>query len=334
MSQRVVIDVLAVARSIVGHFKRSTLAYDLLDEIREHLGIDKHKLQQDEPTRWNSSLFMLESVHKQKMALAAYATEHGGITMLNSHQLEIVRKVILVLKPIEEVTQIISKNSACISAVIPLVRILEKMLNKHDDDDAGIRTMKSEMLASLEHRFDEIEQIEELCVATMLDPRFKHNFFAETGTKLSARQYLIDNCGYTDNSDEPPNKRPRHDTTQDSSDQASSSKVWECFTELLEESGASSDMGGGVEAMVDRYLSEPLIDYKKGDPLKWWQDNEKRFPLLGNMVRKFLSAPPTSVPSERLFSGVGNLYDEQRNRLSPEHAEMLLSIKYNKYLFD
>jgi len=27
---------------------------------------------------------MLESVHKQKMALAAYATEHGGIAMLNS----------------------------------------------------------------------------------------------------------------------------------------------------------------------------------------------------------------------------------------------------------
>jgi len=52
------------------------------------------------------------------------------------------------------------------------------------------------------------------------------------------------------------------------------------------------------------------------------------------MARKFLSAPPPSVPSERLFSGVGNLYDEQRNRLSPEHAEMLLSIKYNKYLCD
>ena len=91
---------------------------------------------------------------------------------------------------------------------------------------------------------------------------------------------------------------------------------------------------GGVEAMVYRYLSEPLIDYKKGDPLQWWQDNEKRFPLLGNMVRKFLRAPPTSVPSKRLFSGVGNLYNEQRNRLSPEHAEMLLSIKYNKCLFD
>ena len=62
ISQRVVIDILAVARSIVGHFKRSTLAYHLLDEIRERLDIPKHKLQQDEPTRWNSTLFMLDSI--------------------------------------------------------------------------------------------------------------------------------------------------------------------------------------------------------------------------------------------------------------------------------
>ena len=88
------------------------------------------------------------------MALVAYATEHGGITMLNSHQLEIVQKLISLLKPIEEVTKMISTNSACISAVIPLVRILERLLNKHDDDDAGIRTMKSEMLTSLECRFN------------------------------------------------------------------------------------------------------------------------------------------------------------------------------------
>ena len=39
------------------------------------------------------------------MALAAYATEHGGITMLNSHQLEIVQKLVSLLKPIEEVTK-------------------------------------------------------------------------------------------------------------------------------------------------------------------------------------------------------------------------------------
>ena len=35
--------------------------------------------------------------------------------------------------------------------------------------------------------------------------------------------------------------------------------------------------------------------------------------FLENMAKEFLSAPSPSVPSERLFSGVGNLYDERRN---------------------
>jgi len=69
----------------------------------------------------------------------------------------------------------------------------------------------------------------------------------------------------------------------------------------------------------------------------FWHSRQTTFQLYIyiyiDMARKFLSAPPTSAPSEWLFSGVGILYDEQRNRLSPEHAEMLLSIKY-KYLFD
>ena len=69
LSQRMVIDTLAVSSRIVGHFKHSTLAYHLLDEIQERLDITKHKLQQDEPTRWNSTLFMLESIYEQKWHL-------------------------------------------------------------------------------------------------------------------------------------------------------------------------------------------------------------------------------------------------------------------------
>ena len=354
LSQRMVIDTLAVSRKIVGHFKHSTLAYHLLDEIKERLGIPKHKLQQDEPTRWNSILFMLESIYEQKMALAAYATEHGGITMLNHNQLDIARKIISALKPVEEITKIISTSSACISAVIPLIKILEKALNKHEDD-AGILTMKAEMLSSLQRRFDNIEEINELSIATILDPRFKDKFFTKAETKQVARKFLIDNCHVSEHlssttdlrtdSVEPRRKRLRPDSSSSSTTECTdttedddtssatsgtfSSKIWECYTELLEEVGATSDTSGGVEAVIDRYLCEPLIDYKSGDPLKWWNENIHRFPYLVNLAKRFLSAPPTSVPSERLFSGAGILYDEQRNRLSTEHAEMLLCIKYN-----
>ena len=48
------------------------------------------------------------------MTLAAYATEHGDITMLISTQLDIARKIISALKPVEEITKKISTNSACI----------------------------------------------------------------------------------------------------------------------------------------------------------------------------------------------------------------------------
>ena len=47
----------------------------------------------------------------------------------------------------------ISTDTASISALIPLVKILQKTLNKHDDG-SGIQTMKTEMLTSLERRFD------------------------------------------------------------------------------------------------------------------------------------------------------------------------------------
>ena len=47
-----------------------------------------------------------------------------------------------------------------------------------------------------------------------------------------------------------------------------------------------------------------------------------------SVALRFLLAPPTSVPSERLLAG--DIYDEKRNGLSRKRAESLLFIK-NKF---
>ena len=183
LSQRAVIDILAISRKIVGHFKHSTLAYHRLNEIQDKLSMDKHRLVQDEPTRWNSSLYMLQSIYTQKMALAAYATEYDSINMLTTHQLELVRKIIAVLEPVEEITKLISTDAASASVLIPLLRALEKSLSKHHDD-SGIQTMKSEMLSSLKRRYADVEEREELIIATTMDPRYKDKFFSKPTTKV------------------------------------------------------------------------------------------------------------------------------------------------------
>jgi len=46
-----------------------------------------------------------------------------------------------------------------------------------------------------------------------------------------------------------------------------------------------------------------------------------------------VSAPPTSVASERLFSAAGDIYSDQPTQLAPERAEMLLFVRENlKYI--
>ena len=100
----------------------------------------------------------------------------------------------------------ISTDVASISVLIPLVKILQKALNKHDDD-SGIQTMKTEMLTSLERRFDDIEESELLLIATCLDPRFKNIFFSSEAKGL-ARKCVIDNIVDIDVEVEPQSKRP------------------------------------------------------------------------------------------------------------------------------
>ena len=103
LSQRSVKDFLAIVRSIVGHFKHSSVAYHKLALIQENLDLPKHKLKQDVSTRWNSTLYMVESILEQKMALAAYAAENS-IVQLTPTQLELAKRIVVVLSPVEEIT--------------------------------------------------------------------------------------------------------------------------------------------------------------------------------------------------------------------------------------
>ena len=324
LSQRIVSDLLAVCRRIVGHFKRSTKALDKLRDIQQSLGVPNHRLKQDEVTRWNSSLEMLKSIVEQKMALAAYGSD-GTIPVLSAHQLDIANKVITVLNPIEEITKNISADIAPISVIIPLVRVLNKTLQQ-DDADIGIRGMKNGMLASLQRRFAEIEETDFLILATLLDPRFKDKSFSDVTFRQNAIHLLklqytseLEDCQLK----EPPSKRIATLTGGDSTE---SSSVWGCLTEILTES--SSNAAEERECEVDQYLAGPLVDLKT-NPFKWWESYHYRYPVLGRLVKKYLSAPPTSVNSERVFSGAGELYSDRRTRLLPELAEKLLVIKYN-----
>ena len=81
-----------------------------------------------------------------------------------------------------------------------------------------------------------------------------------------------------------------------------------------------------IQKEIEIFLSEQRISLDS-NPVKWWKDNHIRFPNMSKLARKYLCAPPTSVPSERLFSAAGNIYNAKRNRLLGEKCQQLLFIK-------
>jgi hypothetical protein len=65
------------------------------------------------------------------------------------------------------------------------------------------------------------------------------------------------------------------------------------------------------------------------DPLGWWKDRQNELPMLAILANKYLCLSATSVPSERLFSDVGNHITPKRNRLSTNIVSNLLFLKRN-----
>ena len=160
-------------------------------------------------------------------------------------------------------------------------------------------------------------------IACLLDPHFKDRFFSSASQQAEARKMLIEKMeeekakSDTETIHEPPSKHANRETTE----------LWQSFNEIFEESGTSAEGLSNDHSVVEQYLSEPLLGFHSNNCLTWWSSNKSRFSLLAKMAQCFLAPPPTSIPTERVFSEASDIYNEKRSRLNPEKAEILLFIK-------
>uniref|UniRef100_A0A8C5MP71 HAT C-terminal dimerisation domain-containing protein n=1 Tax=Leptobrachium leishanense TaxID=445787 RepID=A0A8C5MP71_9ANUR len=128
-------ELLIQARKVCSHFRRSFPASVRLAEIQREFHLPTNHLICDMPTRWNSTLAMLQHLHKQQRVINEYLCEYG--TRTGSGQLVffppapqwlMIKDACTVLSPFEEAMRMVSRDSACISDTIPLVFLLEHTL--------------------------------------------------------------------------------------------------------------------------------------------------------------------------------------------------------------
>ena len=64
----------------------------------------------------------------------------------------------------------------------------------------------------------------------------------------------------------------------------------------------------------------PLFDEDGNytNPLEWWAQKEKTYPVLASLAEAFLAIPATSAPLERIWSCAANMVSAKHSRLAPE----------------
>ena len=289
MTQRAVIDMLARSRKIVGHFKHSHLAMERLNTIQKRLNLPEHRLVQDEPTRWDSTYYLLNRLVEQRRAICLYDTDFELPERLNTNEWQLAEKVVKLLEPMQRITKELSARKAVISEVIPFLEILKTELEEESDDAQekfrGILSTKEELLESLQSRFGHVYKEDNYIIATLLDPRFKTSFYDTTTSELAVQRLTAacltqptlvlneqGNSRVTQSSEAQLQANDcdllEQSTTTDPSNSPVKKKgfsIYDSYKKAIKKltltsSTPATNVEESLSAMITEYLSEPIMD--------------------------------------------------------------------------
>jgi hypothetical protein len=75
----------------------------------------------------------------------------------------------------------------------------------------------------------------------------------------------------------------------------------------------------------DRFVQSPRVA-KHTEVLRWWDENEHRYPHLPKVAQDYLAIPWSSLASERVFSWAGDLITKKRNRVARRTANTIMCL--------
>ena len=288
------------AKRLVSHFHHSSKSSSILRQKQSDLHYSQLNLVQDVATRWNSSYYMMERILKQQQPLCAALLELRKTDLLPSDtEITGMEVFVEVMRPIVEITEVIGgEKRVTISAVRPL---LHKLINQHlvvKPSDAQLtKNVKKAVLTDLKSRYNDVAVETLLNAACFLDPRFKSLSFLTEEQRESTKAIIEIEAqkiaSTTQQANEPPEKR-----------RCQEKDLMSLLEDVVDVPAEDTTLYAEGEAKKE-ILKYMLLNATTDNPLKWWLENEKHFPLLARIARKYLCIPATSVPSERAFSVAG-----------------------------
>lgn len=300
--------VLGKASAIVSYVRKSGCASDILES--------ENRLQANNTTRWNSQLMMVRSILKiPQEKLESLNTQHR----LTVYDRKILEDLIEILTPFEIATNHIQGDNLITSSmVVPCTRVLKSKVEKLYEKYSSRFVLA--LKTSIHKRLSTYEEVDAFITASALDPRFKLKWCKPDEYTFQKQNFILKVNSVSDSlpvvvepSDEPePSaKKPRI----------------EFFSELIKSSEKDTS-NSSADSEVEEYLSAPCIPLDTC-PLAFWKSHQSKFPVISQLVPRFLCIPASSAPVERLFSVAGKIFRPERCRLSDKTFETLMFVKCN-----
>lgn len=329
-SQRMVQNLLSIARKICERVQRSATAKEKLAELQKVHELPENQLIQDVPSKWRTSFFMLERLFEQKKAIDEMSIECNFREMISCDQWEVMLSVCNALKPFEVACREMSNRTATLGQVIPLIHILNRKIDLLFDETVGIDNMLKSLKEAMVSRMSATLHDPRYAWATMLDPRYKTSLFTEEEAERCKQELIQELSSSPSTSDEVKPLLPNGcNDAPVSPDPSNSHKdsLWSMMVDIRqkmkhEEKTKSSEMA------VLEYLEEDILD-QSCDPLDYWNLKKFMWPDLAKVAARYVGCPPSIVPAETLFSTASVNCALNQPRPLLENIEGLLFLKVN-----
>ncbi|XP_003783147.1 zinc finger BED domain-containing protein 4 [Otolemur garnettii] len=322
-SQRMVQNLLSIARKICERVHRSPKAKEKLAELQKEYELPQHHLIQDVPSRWNTSFHMLERLIEQKRAINEMSIECNFRELISCDQWEVMQSVCHALKPFDAASQEMSTHMSTLSQVIPMIHILNRKIEMLFEETMGIDTMLKSLKEAMVSRLSATLHDPRYIFATLLDPRYKASLFTEEEAEQYKQDLIRELEILNSTSDDTPASNGC-DAGSPSKDCAGEEDLWSLMAKMKKK-GLRDKL---PEDMVLAYLEEEVLEHSC-DPLTYWNLKKASWPGLSTLAVRFLGCPPSIVPSEKLFNTPTENSSFGQSRLLMEHFEKLIFLKVN-----
>lgn len=326
-SQRMVQNLLSIARKICERVHRSAKAKEKLAELQTVHQLPENQLIQDVPSKWRTSFFMLERLVEQRKAIDEMSIECNFREMISCDQWEVMLSVCNALKPFEVACGEMSNRTATLGQVIPLIHILNRKIDLLFDETVGIDNMLKSLKEAMVSKMSATLRDPRYTWATMLDPRYKTSLFTEEEAEQCKQDLIreLDLCSSTSVEGNLP--LPNGCDEAPLSSDSSKDNLWTLMADVRQKI-KHEEKPKSPELEVQEYLEEDILD-QSCDPLDYWNLKKFLWPDLAKVAARYVGCPPSIIPAETLFSTASVNCALNQSRPLLENMEGLLFLKVN-----